>query len=506
MDLTMDLVPATEFRIFSGLLKASRDGDGRMRLHGVASSTTKDLHGDTMTDSALEDMEKAANNNLTIFLNHSYNVPEDVGGSVEKALIKTRGSDHEGNPNRDLDIDIVVNEENPRAINTWKAIDKGTKLGLSIGAMIPEGGAKRQKNGSYIIEHVDLLETSLVGIPANPRSWVDYAAKALRLKAAATHTDLGNPTLTLDGDRYKIEGSMKGIEMPHKAVADQEPISEIEHYFSYTPDEKVAITRSIDTPNDDGSHTVEQLVLGAWDFKDPEDLLVATAAVGEEIIQKATVWVETRDGDKITIGEPVAESLSADGDPDLTKTACPTCGKGKDATGCSDAYHTAAIDPDVEDAKVRIIEVDTDDQSGGGSSQGADGEPDDGDETYAAPTADVTADALPEDLEGLPESELVKLGFGQLTAIALSTTERLVETRRQLGEVTAQKDAAIRERDEIAEKAGQLVERVAKTLKAVGDITLLPKARKAAAEQSFADVEQFYGAEFAEALKTKKGT
>jgi len=173
-----------DFRIFSGLLKASRGpDDGKMRLHGVASSTTRDLHGDTMLPSALEDMEKAANNNLTIFLNHSYNVPEDVGGSVERAHIKTRGVDQFGNPNYDLDFDVLINDSNPRAVQTFEAIENGVKLGLSIGAMIPDGGASRDKSTKSItIAHVDLLETSLVGIPANPRSWVEYAVKAFNAK------------------------------------------------------------------------------------------------------------------------------------------------------------------------------------------------------------------------------------------------------------------------------------------------------------------------------------
>lgn len=173
--------PSTRFQIFSGLLKASRSpSDGRMRLSGIASSTTRDLHGDTMQASAIEDMERSANNNLTIFLNHSYEVPEDVAGSVESAKMRTRGVDALGNPNYDLDVSILINDANERAVKTFEAIERGTKLGLSIGAMIPEGGADRQKNGTYIINHVDLLETSLVGIPANPRSWVEYAVKSLR--------------------------------------------------------------------------------------------------------------------------------------------------------------------------------------------------------------------------------------------------------------------------------------------------------------------------------------
>ena len=167
----------TTFKIFAPMLKASLDSDGKMRLHGIASSTVLDRQGHEIRASALSDMEESASNNMTIFLNHEYKVPEDVAGSVERASIRSHPTD----PSiKDLVLDIVVNEANPRAVNAWQAIQKGTQLGLSIGAQIPEGGAHRdKKSGAYIIEHVSLLETSLVGVPANPRSWVEYAVKSL---------------------------------------------------------------------------------------------------------------------------------------------------------------------------------------------------------------------------------------------------------------------------------------------------------------------------------------
>ena len=168
---------AQMFKIFAPMLKASMGPDGKMRLHGIASSTVKDRHGDTMNPSALSDMERSANNNMTIFLNHEYRVPEDVAGSVERAIIRSHPQD---SSIHDLALDIIVNQSNERAVKAWEAINGGTQLGLSIGAMIPENGAVRdRKTGSYEINHVDLLETSLVGVPANPRSWVEYAVKSL---------------------------------------------------------------------------------------------------------------------------------------------------------------------------------------------------------------------------------------------------------------------------------------------------------------------------------------
>ena len=163
------------FKVFVPMLKAARE-DGKMRLHGIASSTIKDLHGDVMTRSAIEDMQRSAIG-LTMFLNHSYTVPEDVGGTITSARL----SDWADGTGTDLPVEVEVNEVNPRAVNAFESIEGGTQLGISIGAIIPEGGAKWDKKaGGFIIEHVQLLEASLVGIPANPRSWVEYAVKALK--------------------------------------------------------------------------------------------------------------------------------------------------------------------------------------------------------------------------------------------------------------------------------------------------------------------------------------
>jgi HK97 family phage prohead protease len=203
-----------------GTLKAFRDPDGKMRLSGIASSTVKDLHGDTMLASALADMENAANNNLTIFGNHSYEVPEDVYGSVESARYTPAGlTDKSGDPVHDLHFEVRINEVNPRAIDTWKAIDGGTKLGLSIGAMIPEGGAiKDKKNGTYTIAHVELVETSIVGIPANPRSWIDSAVKSIKSahgpqEVPVEKLEWTTRTVVTEADpSIDLEASEKGIE------------------------------------------------------------------------------------------------------------------------------------------------------------------------------------------------------------------------------------------------------------------------------------------------------
>lgn len=178
--MTAEADPSRQFNIFTGILKAGGSEEEGMTLSGVASSSVKDHHGDLMKESAIRDMEMQATAGLTIFLNHEYKVPEDVAGSTTGARAVNRGTDGDGNPIWDLDVDIDINSENPRAVEAWRSIrKKGTKLGLSIGANIPKDGFDINDDGRYDIEHVNLLETSIVGIPANPRSWISKAVDAL---------------------------------------------------------------------------------------------------------------------------------------------------------------------------------------------------------------------------------------------------------------------------------------------------------------------------------------
>lgn len=175
------------FKIFAPTMIASRGSDGKLRIEGVASSTVRDHHGDQLTRKALEKMAASARG-LTIFLNHEYRVPEDVFGTVEKVRLERTGQIDPKTKEEiyDLRMGIVVQSKNPRAVAAFEQMEPGedrvpTKLGLSIGAMVPDGGAVFDKTagGRYIIDDVDLVETSLVSMPANPRSWVDYAVKSL---------------------------------------------------------------------------------------------------------------------------------------------------------------------------------------------------------------------------------------------------------------------------------------------------------------------------------------
>jgi hypothetical protein len=439
-------LPAAEFRIYTGLLKAERGIDGKRRLWGVASSTIKDLHGDTMLESALDDMLKFAQNNLTIFLNHSYDVPEDVAGSVETASMSTQGVDENGDPVRTLEFQIVINDVNERAIKSWEAIHGGTKLGLSIGALIPEGGAVRdRKTGALTISRVYLLETSIVSIPANPISWIDRATKALRraenernvaIKSSRTMS-LGQPTLVLDGPNYTITGSMEGIEMA------------VEH-----PGTGAAM-EGIEVPAD---------------------------GVMREFVIESTV----------TRTVEVTEA-----------TKCPDCGKDKGSGGdCGNPFHRD-VEPDVTDARIRIIEVDTDDgSSGGGSSQeagsseGSDSDPGTGDGAAVVETVSRSISGL---------EPALALSVRGVLALLEATTARLEVTQRELDTERVARQLAEQRRSDTIKEVSAIVLGVHQVIEKLADTPLGRKARFLDAQNDLSHLEGLYGPEFLKVLQSHRG-
>lgn len=157
------------------------DGKTVRRFRVIASSTVEDSHGDEISETAIERMAAQANASpLTMFLNHEYRVPEDVFGTVTKASVVTNTEG--GVRIRDLILDGIVNDANPRATQTADLSANGSRLGTSIGARVKDYRPKSAKDpmGGWFIDDLELKEVSIVGLPSNPRTWVEYATKAIR--------------------------------------------------------------------------------------------------------------------------------------------------------------------------------------------------------------------------------------------------------------------------------------------------------------------------------------
>ncbi len=174
-----------DFKVFTNALKAYEGPNGDLFVTGTTSSTIRDLHGDEMTLNAIRTMADTAKQNMTIFLNHNYMVPEDLFGSVTDARVVKRWDSEAGFEVYDLDIDVLVckEDENPEAMRAYKAIKRGVKLGLSIGARVDRVSKKKDAStgeDTYVIDSVKLMEASVVGIPANQRSYLQNAVKSLK--------------------------------------------------------------------------------------------------------------------------------------------------------------------------------------------------------------------------------------------------------------------------------------------------------------------------------------
>ena len=176
-----DDIRVADFFVQTGALK-SHDGDGeRPTVKATASSDSIDLEADRFTASALRQMKEGFAGKL-IFLNHQYKVPDDVFGVVQKAeLVKRDGR-------LDLDMDIGVEMNNPRAVQTYQYIVNGTRLGVSVGVIVTDAEKSEDEDAYgtpiFDIKGVIPLEASVVGIPANQTAWTRQAMKSLYARGA----------------------------------------------------------------------------------------------------------------------------------------------------------------------------------------------------------------------------------------------------------------------------------------------------------------------------------
>lgn len=182
------------FKVLSdGAIKAYKDESGVRRFTITASSEVDDLVGDVFARKALDRLQSTAKG-MTMFLNHSYNVPGDVFGAVEAAVVE-RKTVFNRVLGRDVECwcltyDGIVTEVNPAAVQTHDMMMEGVvTLGASVSVLIVE--KSKAASGGRRIEDALNLECSIVGLPCNPTSWVVSASKALNLSAKQEPIETG---------------------------------------------------------------------------------------------------------------------------------------------------------------------------------------------------------------------------------------------------------------------------------------------------------------------------
>jgi HK97 family phage prohead protease len=257
-----------DFKLYTNALKAYTADNGDLHVLGTTSSTIKDLHGDEMTLSALRSMEDTAKQNMTVFLNHNYNVPDDIFGSVTDARIVKRYDDESQQEVYDLDVDVRVvgEDENPLAMKTYRAIKRGVKLGLSIGARVDKVSKKKGSDGedTYVIEGVRLLETSVVGIPANQRSYLQNALKSLKQAEQSGEIQIAEkagPDALSEGDfvRWDASGGAAQGRIEHVMREGVLGVPDSDFKINATPEDPAALIR-IYRPQGNGWGETDTLV------------------------------------------------------------------------------------------------------------------------------------------------------------------------------------------------------------------------------------------------------
>jgi len=210
------------FDVFlNATLSKSLEGEGEVKkaaysVRGIGSTLSQDRQGDKLSDVALKRLEEISNNKkIPVFSDHNHTW-ENTMGFIKSSSIK------EGK--WDVDIALESPEANERCANLINKMEHGTPIGLSIGGRVLETHTEKS-DGSFvrIIDDLELLELSFVGIPANKEgSVISYIAKSLE----------GEEDMT---EEVKVEA--KAVEAPivEKAVevkeVKQEPAVDFKKEF-----------------------------------------------------------------------------------------------------------------------------------------------------------------------------------------------------------------------------------------------------------------------------------
>jgi regulator of replication initiation timing len=175
---SIDTINRPRFAIVTKALAGEADPEGKPRFKAVASSTITDRDGDEISLKALQQMRDKFRDGITIFTDHENKVA-NAYGTTDSAEIVQAGSDAKGNTVWDLHISGPVNEPSPTAMQLHQSISGGyVKLGCSIDAFVMEH--ERKKSGGLSIDGLDVFAASIVGVPANQRSWAQKAVRAIK--------------------------------------------------------------------------------------------------------------------------------------------------------------------------------------------------------------------------------------------------------------------------------------------------------------------------------------
>lgn len=127
--------------------------DTPLIIEGIASTTSRDLQGDSVLPSAIQSMKKQA---LTknLYGDHSYGLFQGLIGTITDVL---------DTDDDELRIKARILPKYSKDIR--EMLDTGIQLGLSVGGKVQD--YTRNDDGTLMVKDINLLEISLTGMPAN---------------------------------------------------------------------------------------------------------------------------------------------------------------------------------------------------------------------------------------------------------------------------------------------------------------------------------------------------
>jgi phage head maturation protease len=159
-----------QFKIVAAItgytLRKSADGTENYVLSGMASNANIDLTGERMADTALAAMARRLEANAVTINNEHGGAWDDNFGEVTKLWVT---DSHE------LMMEAELEPDHYRTKTLIKALDKGKKLGLSIGGAVKEAAMEVFADlGRKVMAYKDiaLFHAAITGTPAVADTWV----------------------------------------------------------------------------------------------------------------------------------------------------------------------------------------------------------------------------------------------------------------------------------------------------------------------------------------------
>ena len=222
--------PLTEKSVERFITKSDEGSDERILLEGIASTTSRDLHDEIVSSSAIESMaEQVVDKGLNIHGDHWYYL-EDVVGAIKDASVE----------DKQLKIKFLITKKHTPDIKDL--LETGVRLGLSIGGYVTSYDEKNR-----IINAIELHEISLTAMPAN---WDTFGtvttSKGLvesNCLAGACYEIVKNlnegKTMTKKEMKIKEESSEEGLSKDDVIVLINEYMAEKEETIAQEITEKV---------------------------------------------------------------------------------------------------------------------------------------------------------------------------------------------------------------------------------------------------------------------------